>query len=140
MASERRAEASTIDFAADDVSAERYHIGTPSAAFGRMPIERLKEQLQHWLSLSRTSEETSKQVMDLWADRVQIEGLTAEQTLDRLIDSFAMADKSVQQLVESCRSTGTRKSLEFEGARADAFFRDQVTLVSCTLADTASLL
>lgn len=99
-----------------------------SAAFGRMPIERLKEQLQHWLSLASTSEAISKQVMALWADRAVIDGLTAEQTLDRLIDSFAMADKSVQQLVESCRTTGTLKSLEFEGARADAFFRDQVML------------
>jgi hypothetical protein len=120
-------EASTIVFRADDV-ASRNTATRPSAAFARMPIERLKEQLQHWLSLSHSSDETSKQVMDLWSDRVEIEALTAEQTLDRLIDSFAMADKSVQQLVESCRSTGTRKSLEFEGVRSDAFFRDQVTL------------
>jgi hypothetical protein len=117
--------ASVLTLTADDTSANDI---TSAAAFGRMPIERLKAQIQNWLALSRTSEETSKAVMDLWADRVQVEELTAEQTLDRLVDSFAMADKSVQQLVESCRTTGTRKSLEFEGARADAFFRDQVTL------------
>ena len=117
--------ASVLTLTADDTSANDI---TSAAAFGRMPIERLKAQIQNWLALSRTSEETSKAVMDLWADRGQVDALTAEQTLDRLIDSFAVADKSVQQLVESCRTTGTRKSLEFEGARADAFFRDQVTL------------
>ena len=122
------AEASTATFRDEDVSNRSSPTVSPSAAFGRMPVERLKEQLQHWLSLSHSSDETSKQVMDLWADDKQIEGLSAEQTLDRLIDSFALADKSVQQLVESCRSTGTRKALEFEGARADVFFRDQVTL------------
>ena len=99
-----------------------------AAAFGRMPIERIKEQIQHWLTLSRATEEMSKAVMEPWSNREQVDQWTAEQTLDRLIDSFAMADKSVQELVESCRTTGTRRSLEFEGARADRFFRDHVSL------------
>ena len=99
-----------------------------SAAFGRMPIDQIRERLLHWLTLSRTDEKTSKQAMDLWSDRDQVGGLTAEQTLDRLIDSLAIADKSVQQLVESCRSTGARRSLDYEGARSDGFFRDHVTL------------
>lgn len=99
-----------------------------SAAFGRMPIDQLKERLQQWLTLARTDETTSKQAMELWSDRDQVDGLTAEQTLDRLMDSLAIADKSVQQLVESCRSTGTRTSLDYEGARSDAFFKDHVTL------------
>lgn len=99
-----------------------------STAFGRMPIEQIRERLQQWLILSRTDETTSRQAMELWSDRDQVDGLTAEQTLDRLIDSLAIADKSVQQLVESCRSTGTRRALDYEGARSDAFFRDHVTL------------
>jgi hypothetical protein len=93
-----------------------------------MPIEQIKERLQQWLTLSRADETTSKQAMDLWSDRDQVGGLTAEQTLDLLIDSLAIADESVQQLVESCRSTGTRRSLDYEGVRSEAFFRDHVTL------------
>lgn len=112
---------------ADDASGKN-SVSASAAAFGRMPVEQIKEQMLQWLKLSRTDEATSKQVMELWSSSDQTDALTAEQTLDRVIDSFAIADKSVQQLVESCRSTGTRKSLDYEGARADAFFRDHVTL------------
>jgi len=120
------AEASIAVLPPDDAAAGRSAVA--SAAFGRMPIEQIKERLQQWLILSRTDETTSKQSMELWSDRNQVDGLTAEQTLDLLIDSLAIADKSVQQLVASCRSTGTRRSLDYEGARSDAFFRDHVTL------------
>ena len=119
-------EASVVSTPDDD--AARTNSAVASAAFGRMPIEQIKERLQQWLTLSRTEDTAAKQAMELWSDRDQIDGLTAEQTLDRLIDSLAIADKSVQQLVDSCRSTGTRKSLDYEGARSDAFFRDHVTL------------
>ncbi|MEJ7590321.1 MAG: hypothetical protein WKF77_02135 [Planctomycetaceae bacterium] len=117
--------ASVVTSAVDDARSRNPATGT---AFGRMPIKQIKERLQQWLTLSRTDDTAAKQAMELWSDRDQIDGLTAEQTLDRLIDSLAIADKSVQQLVDSCRSTGTRKSLEYEGARSDAFFRDHVTL------------
>ena len=117
-------DASVSSSISDDVSST----DTTSAAFGRMPFDQLKERLQHWLSQSRVDEAKSKQAMELWSDRQQIDGLTAEQTLDRLMDSFAIADSSVQQLVELCRSTGTRKALDFEGSRSEAFFKDHVTL------------
>lgn len=120
-------EASVVANPADD-AASKNSASASTAAFGRMPVEQIKERLLQWLTLSRTDEATSKQVMELWASRDQTDGLTAEQTLDHLIDSFAIADKSVAQLVESCRSTGTRKSLDYEGPRSDAFFRDHVTL------------
>ncbi len=120
-------EASVFVNHADD-AASKNSATASAAAFGRMPVEQIKERLLQWLTLSRSDEATSKQVMELWSSRDQTDGLTAEQTLDRVIDSFAIADKSVQQLVESCRSTGTRKSLDYEGARSDAFFRDHVML------------
>jgi len=112
---------------ADDVSS-RKPVAAGTAAFGRMSIEQIRDRLQQWLTLSRTDETTSKQVLELWVNRAEVQDLNAEQTLDLLIDSFALADASVQQLVESCRSTGTRKALDFEGARSDAFFRDHVSL------------
>ncbi len=112
---------------ADDASG-RKSVTAGIAAFGRMPVEQIKARLEQWLTLSRTNEATSKQVLELWSNRAEVEGLSAEQTLELLIDSFALADKSVQQLVDSCRSTGTRKVLDFEGPRSDAFFRDHVSL------------
>ncbi len=120
------AEASVAVLPPDDAAGRKSAVA--SAAFGRMPIEQIKERLQQWLTLARTDETTSKQAMELWSDRDQVDGLTAEETLDRLIDSLAIADTSVQQLVESCRATGTRRPLDYEGARSDAFFRDHVTL------------
>ena len=120
------AEASVAVLPPDDAAGRKSTVA--SAAFGRMPIEQIKERLQQWLTLSRTDETTSKQAMELWSDRDQVDGLTAEQTLDRLIESLAIADTSVQQLVESCRATGTHRPLDYEGARSDAFFRDHVTL------------
>ncbi len=119
-------EAAVVSFRADDAVGR--NAAVVSAAFGRMSVTQLKDRLQHWLTLSRTDEATSTQAMELWSDQAQVDGLTAEQTLDRLIDSLAIADKSVQQLVDSCRSTGTRRSLDYEGTRSDAFFRDHVTL------------
>lgn len=120
-------EASVVAFRADDAASKQNSVPA-SAAFGRMPTAQIKERLQNWLTISRTDETTSKQVMELWSSSNQTDKLTAEQTLDRLIESFAIADKSVQQLVEACRTTGTRRSMEYEDARSDAFFRDHVTL------------
>ena len=105
-------QASTVPSAADDVSSKTT---ASTAAFGRMSTDQIKERLQQWLTLARTDEAAAGQAMELWAIPDQINGLTAEQTLDRLIDSFAIADKSVQQLVEACRSAGTRKAIDFEG-------------------------
>lgn len=119
------APASTLPSTFDDPSTKTV---ATAAAFGRMATDQIKERLQQWLTLARADEAASRQAMDLWANPEQISGLTAEQTLDRLIDSFAIADKSVQRLVEVCRSTGTRKAVDFEGPRSDAFFRDHVSL------------
>ncbi len=119
------AQASMLPSTFDDPSTQSV---ASAAAFGRMPTDQIRERLQQWLTLARTDEATTQLVVDIWADKSQTDGLTAEETLDRLIDSFAIADKSVQQLVEACRSTGTRKALDFEGPRSDAFFRDHVSL------------
>lgn len=103
-------------------------VSATSAAFGRMPVATLKDRLQQWLVLARTPEPLAKQAMELWSHRDNVESLSAEQTLDLLIDSFAVADKSVQQLVAACHSTGTRQGIDFAGVRSEPFFRDHVSL------------
>ena len=118
-------EASAVASRADDANSGKT---TAGAAFGRMPVEQIRDRLQQWLTLSRTNEAAAKQALELWSNPAEVDQLSAEQTLDLLIDSLAMADKAVQQLVESCHSTGTRKPLDFAGARSDAFFRDHVSL------------
>lgn len=99
-----------------------------SAAFARMPLDQIQSHLLQWLARAKVDVATASAVTALWTDKQLLQALSAEQTLDRLIDSFALADESVRELVASCRSTGTHTALNFEGARSDAFFRDHVQL------------
>ena len=99
-----------------------------AAAFTRMPLDQIQSQLLQWLARARVDASMATAVTALWADKQEARALSGEQTLDRLIDSFALADTSVREIVASRRSTGTRTSLNFEGARSDAFFRDHVQL------------
>ena len=101
---------------------------TSGAAFARMSLDQIQSQLLQWLARAKVDVVTATAVTALWTDKQQLQALSAEQTLDRLIDSFALADESARELVASCRSTGTHTSLNFEGARSDAFFRDHVQL------------
>ena len=101
---------------------------TSAAAFARMPWDQIQSQLLQWLARAKVDVATATAVTALWADKQQVQALSAEQTLDHLIDSLALADESVRDLVASCRSTGTHTSINFEGARSDAFFRDHVQL------------
>ncbi len=99
-----------------------------TAAFARMPQDQIQSLLLQWLARAKVDAELAKDVTAHWADREQVQALSAEQTLDRLIVTFAMADDMVRKLVTSSRSTGTHISLNFEGARSDPFFRDHVQL------------
>ncbi len=98
------------------------------AAFGRMPIDQVQSQLLQWLARAKVDEATARQITSLWADKTQVAGMLAEDTLDRVVDSLALADESVKLLVESTRNNGTHQPLNFEGARSDEFFRSQVQL------------
>jgi len=97
-------------------------------AFRRMPLDQVQSQLLQWLARAKVEEATAKQVTALWANKAALQSLSAEETLDRLIESFAIADDTVRRLIDSSRLTGTHEPLNFEGARAEPFFRDQVQL------------
>ena len=97
-------------------------------AFRRMPPDQVQSQLLQWLARAKIEEARAKQVTALWADRSALQSLSAEETLDRLIDSFALADETTKQMVDSGRLGGTHQPLNFEGARSEGFFRDHVQL------------
>lgn len=98
------------------------------AAFVRMPPEQVHENLIGWLALSKADQAESAKALQLWADQSVVAAMSAEETLDRLIASFAMVDDSVQQLVDSCRTGGPRPVLNFEGVRSESFYRNHVQL------------
>lgn len=97
-------------------------------AFRRMPIDQVQARLLQWLALAKVDEPAARQVSDLWKDKAELESLNAEETLDRIVDSLAIADDSARKVVEACRSGAPFSPPNFEGIRSDAFFRDHVQL------------
>ena len=73
-------------------------------AFRRMPIDQVQARLLQWLALAKVDEPTARQVSGLWKDKTELESLTAEETLDRIVDSLAIVDESARRIVEACRS------------------------------------
>lgn len=98
------------------------------AVFGRMPVDQVQTRLLQWMAQAKVDEQTARNVTSLWADKSDLQSMSAESTLDRVIASFAIADNSVQKMVDSCQTTGFHQTLSFEGVRSDPFFRDQVQL------------
>jgi|GEM_PF-304306 len=99
-----------------------------AAAFSRMPVDQVRSQMLQWLAKARPDTSISEQVTQLWADDQKLKSLTAEETLDLVVESFTVADESVRQLVEASRTSGSLPAMNFEGVRSDAFFRVQVQL------------
>lgn len=100
----------------------------PKAAFVRMAPDQVQENLIGWLALSKAEQEPAAKALQLWADQAVVKAMTAEETLDRLVASFALVDPTVHQLVDACRTGGARPVLNFEGVRAETFFRNHVQL------------
>lgn len=97
-------------------------------AFRRMPIDQVQARLLQWLALAKVDEPTARKVGALWNDKVELQNLTAEETLDRIMDSLAIADESARKVVESCRSGLPFVPPNFESIRSDSFYRDHVQL------------
>ena len=97
-------------------------------AFRRMPIDQVQTRLLQWLALAKVDEQTARHVGGLWKDKTELDSLTAEETLDRIVDSLAIADESARKIVEACRSGSPFSPPNFEGVRSDPFYRDHVQL------------
>lgn len=98
------------------------------AAFSGMPADLARSQLLQWVVKARAAEADATKVTALWADESQIGSMTAEECLDHLMESFAVVDEPVRNLVTACRTGGTYPKLTWEGHRSDPFFRHQVQL------------
>ena len=97
-------------------------------AFQRMPIDQAQARLLQWLALAKVDEPTARKVGALWNDKSELQALTAEETLDRILDSLAIADESARRIVEACRSGSPFLQPNLEGVRSDPFYRDHVQL------------
>ncbi len=99
-----------------------------ATAFARMPIDQVQAQLLQWLATAKVETAIATQVTAKWADRSTLSQLTAEESLDLVIDSLGLADATVKEMIESCRRNGAHPTLNLEGARSEPFFRDAVQL------------
>jgi hypothetical protein len=97
-------------------------------AFQRMPIDQAQTRLLQWLALAKVDEPTARKVGALWNDKSELQALTAEDALDRIVDSLAVADESARKIIEACRFGAPFSPPNFEGVRSDSFYRDHVQL------------
>jgi hypothetical protein len=99
-----------------------------AAAFVRIAPAVVNERLIGWLAQSQVEKSVAEKALQLWADQSQSSAMTAEETLDRLVESFALADDNLRKLMDSCRTGAERPELNFEGPRNEPFFRQHVQL------------
>ncbi len=97
-------------------------------AFQRMPIDQAQARMLQWMALAKVDESAARKVGALWNDKSELQSLTAEEVLERIVDSLAIADESARKVVEACRSGAPFLQPNLEGARSDSFYRDHVQL------------
>ena len=101
-----------------------------AVAFSRMSIDQVQARLLQWMALAKADEATATKVTALWADKAAVQALPAEDVLDLLMESFAIADESVQALMEACRTSGVHEPMNFEGVRSDSFFASRCNCIT----------
>ncbi|MEI7700163.1 MAG: hypothetical protein WCK86_10220 [Planctomycetia bacterium] len=99
-----------------------------ASAFVRTAPAVVNERLIGWLAKSQVERSVAEKALQLWSDQTQVSAMTAEETLDRLVESFALADDNLRKLMGSCRTGAERPELNFEGPRNEPFFRQHVQL------------
>lgn len=97
-------------------------------AFVRISPSVVNEQLIGWLARSQVERGLAEQALQLWADQSLVQSMTAEETLDRLVESLATVEPGLRQLLDSTRHGGSRPSVAFDGVRSDPFYQNHVRL------------
>lgn len=100
----------------------------PALTFSRIPAGDIQTSLLEWLARSGADEAVSRQVTALWADRELILASSAEDLLDRLIESFAVIDSATKRFRQQILAAELVEPPVFDGIRSDPFFRQNVEL------------
>jgi len=103
---------------------------TPASAiaFTRLPPATARLQLLDWIQKHNIPANRAAAAAQLWPDNPSITQLTAEETLDRLVEAFAAADDSVAQLTKTCQAGQLPTTQDFSGPRSDPFCRSHLQL------------
>lgn len=101
---------------------------SPGLSFSRLPVASVQSSVLEWLARAGADEDTSRRVTALWADQDAIAAASAEELLDRVIESFAIVDPATRRFREQVMSALVIDSPVFDGIRAEPFYRDSVAL------------
>lgn len=101
--------------------------GQRTVAFAPLSSEAVQSQLQQWLTRAEVSSQTTQQIAALWQGAADGR-LTAEDVLDRVVESLALADQGTQRFLEECRSSEEVTAPVYDGLRAEPFYQQSVSL------------
>ncbi|MEZ6128228.1 MAG: hypothetical protein R3C59_06080 [Planctomycetaceae bacterium] len=99
---------------------------TDRVTFARMPIDQVRTELLQWLAATGTARDKLESVTARWADTETLAGLSGEELLDLLVESFAQVDRATAGLVEGSYGAGPLEEIVFDGIRESTIFRNQV--------------
>ena len=97
-------------------------------AFTRLPPATARLQLLDWLRKYNIPADRAAAATQFWPDNPSINQFSAEDTFDRLIEAFAIADDSVTQLIKTCQAGQVPTAPDFTGPRSDPFCRSHLQL------------
>ncbi|MCP4783390.1 MAG: hypothetical protein GY903_29905 [Fuerstiella sp.] len=110
--------------AAQDVSGQT----GDRVTFVKMPADQVRTELLQWLATSGAEQPVLEKVIALWADDAALAGLSGEQVLDLVVNSFAEADSAAQRLLRESNGAGPVEGIVFDGIRATPLFQNQLQL------------
>ncbi len=101
---------------------------TAATAFVPLPSETVQSEVLQWLAKAKTDAATASAVTALWADKEAIQQSAPDEQLDRVIESFALADPGTMRFLESCQQSEEVQPPVFDGIRAEPFYQHCVQL------------
>jgi hypothetical protein len=99
-----------------------------SAAFAPASVQDIQDRLLQWMALADLDEQTARSITGLWADVDSLQSASADELLDRVVESLASADPGVRRLVDEANQGSIPSAMVFDGIRRESFFRDNVQL------------
>lgn len=111
-----------------DASASAVGTASSPTAFAPLPVAEIRLEILQWLAQSGVDEATARSVTALWADAATLQSSSSADLLDRVVDSFALGDAAIRELVDASRAGEIAPPPVLEGIRGEPFFRDHVRL------------
>lgn len=97
-------------------------------AFSPVKPEAAQSLMLQWLAGTGADPETARAATSLWADREAVNGSSAEELLDWVVETMAIADPATRRFVDACREGELAETPVFDGIRSDPIYRNSIRL------------